>query len=184
MVVDGIDLTTETGLQADFGEVLRNVTRAICFSAKFSAANRGNPLRRALASGTQVAAYLGFDDELAAEVVRDPQFNSTLKESLKAVSEEFENVVVTEVEWELITTSTTTLPVLTVPTSNAGTTTTAESLSAFATADDDSLGSFPNLIIIILAASGGVLILVVVIIIICLCAKRKSKDILHASFTS
>lgn len=186
MVVDGIDLTTETGLQGDFGEVLRNVTRAICyFSAKFSAANRGSRLRRALASGTQVAAYLGFDDELAAEVVRDPQFNSTLKESLKAVSEEFENVVVTEVEWELITTSTTTLPVLFVPTSNAGTTTTAESISAFATVDDDSLGSFPNLIIIILAASGGVLILVVVIIIICSCTKHENKDEYeHATFKS
>lgn len=184
MVVDGIDLTTKTGLQAEFEKVLRNVTRATCyFSAKFSAANRSSRLRRVLASGTQVAAYLGFDDELAAEVVRDPEFNPTFEENLKAVSEKFENVLVTEVKWEIITTSTSTLPVLIVPTSSAGTT--ADSGSASAKDDaSDSLGSFPNLIIIILAAGGGVLILVVAFIVFCSCATHESKDVEHASFKS
>ena len=100
MFVEGIDLTTETGLQSNFEKVLANVSKSDCyFSVDFSATNR---IRRALMSGTRVEAYLGYENDLAVEVVRDPQFPSTFEQILKAVSEEFEILNVTDVEIKIV----------------------------------------------------------------------------------
>ena len=182
MVVKGIDLTIETGLQGDFQEVLDNVTKTNChFSVDFSAAN--NRIRRALASGTQVEAYLGYNDDTAAEVVRDPQFTSTFEQSLRVVSEEFEEVVVTDFNVEFITTSTTTVIKATLKAVM-----TTDSIKA-AIKDDDSDSSAPlpiyMYIIITLAAGGGLIIIIVTIIVICSCTKsERNKDVETASFKS
>ena len=130
MIVKGIDLTVETGLQGDFGEVLNNVTKSSCyFSIDFSPTN--NRSRRALASGTQVKAYLGYSDDTAADyvhtVVRDPQFASTVERKLRAVSDAFEDVVLADLEVEFVTSATTLTNTTESTTTTEPTTTTTES---------------------------------------------------------
>ena len=60
-------------------------------------------MRRLLASGirTQVVASLGYEDDSAAQVMRAPEFSSSLEKSLKATSEAFQDVVVTSLEVEI-----------------------------------------------------------------------------------
>ena len=108
MVIDGIDLNSAThALQEAFKEVLvevAEVAESSCdFSIKFSPINRIR-LRRALASGTRVAALLGYEDESAAQVMREPDFGSKFEASLKAQSKEFEAVVVSLLTIEFPTT--------------------------------------------------------------------------------
>ena len=176
MVVEGIDLTIESALHLhdEFTKTLLDLAKSSpgCdFKIKFSPINRIR-LRRALASGTRVAASLGYGDESAAQVMRDPDFGSKFEASLKAQSKEFEAVVVEVLEIEFPTTTT---PTATTTTTTPPTITTM-SAAAKNKEDEDDLDaeSAFTFAVIILGVSAGVLLLAVVVIIVYAC-KRSNK---------
>ena len=105
MVVEGIDLATKSDRQAEFKKALLDLAKpspGCDFIMKFSPINRIR-LRRALAIGTRVAVKLGFEDESAAQVMRDAQFESKFGQALKGISKAFEAVVVRDFQVEFIT---------------------------------------------------------------------------------